>query len=281
LKYCISYIVISCACTHLFSLTRAVYCCNTLQHTATHCNTLLYCNIMCLHAFILPHSCCILLQHTATHCNAVQDTATHSNTLQRTATYGRTCAHCNRYCATHCDKLQRADTLTLAMHLTARHCNTLQHTAIHCNTLQHTAPHRTTPHHTAVHCSTLHHTAPHCTTLHHTATHCNTLLHTATQLQRSHGPVEATFWVYSDFLNYKSGVYIRPKGASLMGGHAVKVRVCVREGETEKNTKKARECVWLCVCAFAYVCVGVCAHVYLCICEFLSFPSTSLPPSFL
>ena len=54
-------------------------------------------------------------------------------------------------------------------------------------------------------------------------------------------------------MNYKSGVYIRSKGASLMGGHAVKVRVCVREGEREKKTKIARECVRLCVCAFAYV----------------------------
>jgi hypothetical protein len=41
--------------------------------------------------------------------------------------------------------------------------------------------------------------------------------------QMSRGPVEATFWVYSDFMNYKKGVYIRPKGAALLGGHAVKV----------------------------------------------------------
>jgi cathepsin B len=39
----------------------------------------------------------------------------------------------------------------------------------------------------------------------------------------SHGPVEATFWVYTDFLNYKGGVYIRQKGAALLGGHAVKI----------------------------------------------------------
>ena len=39
--------------------------CNTLQHTATHCNTL--------------HSIadCNTLQHTATHCNTLQHTATH------------------------------------------------------------------------------------------------------------------------------------------------------------------------------------------------------------
>ncbi len=42
--------------------------------------------------------------------------------------------------------------------------------------------------------------------------------------QMSRGPVEATFWVYSDFMNYQKGVYIRSKGAALLGGHAVKVR---------------------------------------------------------
>ena len=36
--------------------------CNTLQHTATHCNTLQY------------------TEHTATHCNTLQHTATHCNT---------------------------------------------------------------------------------------------------------------------------------------------------------------------------------------------------------
>ena len=38
----------------------------SLQHTATHCNT---------------------LQHTATHCNTLRHTATHCNTLQNTATH--------------------------------------------------------------------------------------------------------------------------------------------------------------------------------------------------
>ncbi|CAG5132184.1 unnamed protein product [Candidula unifasciata] len=36
------------------------------------------------------------------------------------------------------------------------------------------------------------------------------------------GPVEAAFNVYSDFLNYKSGVYQHTSG-SLLGGHAVKI----------------------------------------------------------
>lgn len=36
------------------------------------------------------------------------------------------------------------------------------------------------------------------------------------------GPVEATFSVYQDFLNYKSGVYQKMNG-DLLGGHAIKL----------------------------------------------------------
>ena len=38
----------------------------------------------------------------------------------------------------------------------------------------------------------------------------------------TNGPVEGAFKVYSDFLNYKSGVYIQKKGA-LLGGHAIRI----------------------------------------------------------
>lgn len=38
----------------------------------------------------------------------------------------------------------------------------------------------------------------------------------------THGPVEASFTVYTDFLTYKSGVYYHTSGSSL-GGHAVKI----------------------------------------------------------
>jgi cathepsin B len=37
-----------------------------------------------------------------------------------------------------------------------------------------------------------------------------------------HGPVEAAFEVYADFLTYKSGVY-QHKSGSLLGGHAIKI----------------------------------------------------------
>ena len=46
----------------------------SLQHTATHCNT---------------------LHHTATHCNTLQHTVTHCNTLHHTATHCDTAKDCN------------------------------------------------------------------------------------------------------------------------------------------------------------------------------------------
>ncbi|XP_056633421.1 cathepsin B-like [Diorhabda sublineata] len=50
-------------------------------------------------------------------------------------------------------------------------------------------------------------------------------LNNAEDIQREilqHGPVEATFNVYEDFLSYKSGVYSYTMG-SLIGGHAVRI----------------------------------------------------------
>ncbi|XP_050437993.1 cathepsin B-like isoform X3 [Adelges cooleyi] len=38
-----------------------------------------------------------------------------------------------------------------------------------------------------------------------------------------YGPVEASFEVYDDFVNYKSGVYIKSENATYLGGHAVKL----------------------------------------------------------
>ena len=37
-----------------------------------------------------------------------------------------------------------------------------------------------------------------------------------------HGPVEAAFTVYEDFMNYKSGVYQHESG-KMLGGHAIKI----------------------------------------------------------
>ena len=38
----------------------------------------------------------------------------------------------------------------------------------------------------------------------------------------THGPVEAAFTVYEDFLSYKTGVYHHTTGGAL-GGHAIKI----------------------------------------------------------
>jgi len=53
----------------------------TLQHTATHCNTLQHTR--------RPHIARRHLRKRSTHCNTLQYTATHCNTLQHTATQGQ------------------------------------------------------------------------------------------------------------------------------------------------------------------------------------------------
>jgi len=118
--------------------------CNTLQHTATRCNT--HTNLS-YHWIGATH--CIAPQHTATYCNTLQHTANFScipsdkrNThvlqhkLQRKAhvlqhKHTHTAIYCNthsyywiRECNTHMHTLPHA----------ATHCNTLQHTAIHLKT---------------------------------------------------------------------------------------------------------------------------------------------------
>lgn len=47
------------------------------------------------------------------------------------------------------------------------------------------------------------------------------------------GPVETGFMVYSDFMNYKGGIYRKSGSASMLGGHAVKIIGWGRENETE------------------------------------------------
>jgi len=162
---------------------------STLQHTATHCNTLPYTATLTHSHSAASH--CDTLQHTATHYNTLQHshtctlphrTVTHYNTLQH-STHSHFATHRNtlQHTATHCSTLQHI----------ATHCNTLQHTATHCNTLQHSnvgpqddgiafvsPPFSALRLHILItECKT--HTATHCNTLQHTATHCNTLRHTA------------------------------------------------------------------------------------------------------
>ena len=96
----------------------------TLQHTATHCNTLQHAET----ASWLANTHCHTLQHTAMHFNTQQRTATHCNALQHTASYCNTQkpqVHSRAHAATQWKMLERA----------ATYCNTLQHTTTHCNAL--------------------------------------------------------------------------------------------------------------------------------------------------
>ena len=145
------------------------------------------------------------LQHTATHCNTLQSTLQHTATHYHYMKLGkkkRESSKCNYYINSpgamvkaHCNTLQH----------TATYCNTLQHTATHCNTLQHTHTSRNSCMHTATHCNTLQHThtsrnscmhecsLSHCSTLQHGAVHCNTLQHT--EHTTTHAYVAAMGWL--------------------------------------------------------------------------------------
>ena len=92
---------------------RAQLHCNSLQllqHTATHCNC---CNT--LHTWQYGYARCTRnsLQLTATHCNSLQHTATHCHTTHTFVMRRRplhsclTATHCNslQHTATHCNAL--------------------------------------------------------------------------------------------------------------------------------------------------------------------------------
>ena len=139
--------------------------CNTLQHSATHCNTL------------------------QTRCNTLQPAACHrQGRLHRALLWNRrqSAAYSLRWSGLFCRSL-------LLQH-PATHCNTL-HTATHCNTLQHTATHCNALEHTATHWNTLQHTATHCNTLQHIATHCNTLIMSSSTISRIFNDVDQVCFV--------------------------------------------------------------------------------------
>ena len=164
--------------------------CNTLQHTATHCNKIATrcnqvqqgcCKLLAVWVDCLTKSCtihCITLHHTATHCNTLQHAATHYNTLQHNAT--RVALFVGRID----DQLGNRG---------ATHSNTLQHTATHCNTQQHTATHSNTQQHTATHCSAC----------------CNTLQHMLQHTARRMSPVVGRVGEQFEKQRRKSQVILR------------------------------------------------------------------------
>jgi len=149
LQYVAVYVVVCCSVLILmFILSAQTGGTATLWISAAHCNTLQQSTAQLRN--ILQHTDCNTLHHTATHCNTL--IATHCNALQRTAT------HCNRP-TLFILGVQKGGTTSLAdclfqhpslcrnsgvfalqhtLQHTATHCNTLQHTATQCNTLQHT-----------------------------------------------------------------------------------------------------------------------------------------------
>ena len=129
-----------CVCSHVYCLVTCWYPdlnfeyrgIESLQHTATYCNT---------------------LQHTATHCNTLQHTATHCNTMSsrlcvlslsrlqdtqlsvKCVALSLTGAVCCIVVCVSC-RLHVLSPTTALLLQTAADCNTLQH----CNTMQHTTP---------------------------------------------------------------------------------------------------------------------------------------------
>ena len=143
-----------------------------LQHTATHCNTL------------VPNERRVRL--TAAHYNALKGIATQYNAqtpferrAQRTASHcstpQRTGLHCSTHTHTHVahTHISHAEIFRAegAAHCNATQRNTIQRTATNCNT----------PLHTATHCNThTHLSSERSGALEQNTTHCNTLQHTAT-----------------------------------------------------------------------------------------------------
>jgi len=188
---CVCVCACLCVCVCLIQHIRMLITAHTLQHTATHCNT-------------LQRTATHRLQHFATystplllplHRDAKQHT--HCHTMQHTETH-------RKYTATHCS-LPVSTLLSIlpsaveafehieSIFTNAIHCNTRQHIATRCNTLQHAATHYNTrvsavlsilP--TAVEVferiKSVSYTATHCNTLQHAATRCNTLYRTRVHL---------------------------------------------------------------------------------------------------
>jgi len=177
--------------------------CNTLQHTATHCNTL---QLAFEKRPAMPSDC---PPGTRSHCNALQRAATRCDALQHTAT------NCNLPLKSdlRCPRIVRLYTFAVCcsvLHVqrmfTCKH--SLQHNVMHCQTLQHTATNWNSQQHAfeqqpaipldcrcntllraATQCNTLSDTPTHRIASQHTAPHCNTLQHTATH---SNMPCKAT-----------------------------------------------------------------------------------------
>jgi len=179
--------IVRCVTALYLSMQHTATHCNTLQHTTTHCNTLQH-TLQQLRNSAVP----ITQQHTATHYNTLQHTATHCNTLQCTAT--RIAVHT----VTHCNTLQRIVRFITALYLS------LQHTATHCNTLpQQSNTHRNT--HCTTHYKKLQHAATH--TAINAVTHCCNVLWYVSVRHELHATYIKSLHIMLDDLGCCSMVY--------------------------------------------------------------------------
>jgi len=256
-------------------------CCNTLQYTAIHCNTLLQ------HAATpndvrgsrYEEQVC-----AATHCHALQRPATHCNTLQNTAKY------CNalQYTAAHFNTLQLRMVSGSKMQRASMCCNTLRHTAIPHNTLEHTATYycitlqlrmmsdsqdaesRCILQRTATLCNTLQqsntlqHTATHYNTLEHTATHSNTLKHTATHCNT------LQLRMMSTTTTRKAGVYLCCVCVHILYDIICSDDMCTCVLVLCISAYDVHKCTYYII---LYIHM-ICAHVHMCTCVFVHMKHT-------
>jgi len=116
--------------------------CMYLQHTASHNGRTLQKE----EPFPLTAPPCDTLQHTATYCNTLQHSATHNgNTLRKEEPFPLTATHYNAIQHTM-EKHYKKKSRGVSLQHTAQ-CNTVQHSATQCNTVQHSATQCNTLHH--------------------------------------------------------------------------------------------------------------------------------------
>ena len=183
--------------------------CNTLQHTATHCNTGGTCHLHMRRALLGRVNLYLALDKYTSSCTSLEKHQNHSSTREHTRhdaaqqspggrggegggwmpvtlrassssqREGWVAQVVGMMSALHsCWRIQSQEVLACAyMHMRMRVFNTMQHTTTHYKhyiTLPLTVMHCNTLYHTASHCNTPQHTASYCTILQHTAALCNT-----------------------------------------------------------------------------------------------------------
>jgi len=183
-----------------------------------------------------------------------------------------TATHCNtlQHTATQCNTLQQQVPLMCNaggsisnLHLTATHCNALQHTATHCNTLQQQVP---------LMCnaggsiSNLHLTATHCNALQHTATHCNTLQQQVPLMCNAGGSI-SNLHLTHDFLDISVVVVIgglwRITECAIFGNAATANGILISDFSAVEVCCSVLQCV--AVCCSVLQCVAVCCSVFQCV----------------